>query len=232
MRASTSLLVLLAACGAAAPAPRDPAESAACESARADANAAWAAVAERAEQAAAPPEDRSPTDAERVLDRLRAHLAALEAAPREVSGDEALALSGAVMDAIDAVELPAPLRNRADQAAEALLTDRSEQGALRAGRDAVEILEQVVQAVRPGSREQEALGRALSTLARRARSAADAYHAGDLPQADRQADRAEGVSLTEAAPDEVRDGVTRATHASATVRSACGVVRRLAVPTI
>lgn len=226
-----SLFFLATACGASAAPPSDPSRSTACESARADAEAAWSAVAGNAE-ALARPEGGEPLAAERALERVAAHVAALESAPRELDGDEALALSGAVMDAIDAVELPGSLRDRADDAAEALLTDRSDQGALRAGRDAEAVLEQVVQALRPGALEGRALREALSSLARRARAAAEGYAAGELEQADARADRAEGAALSDAAPAEVRDARAHATDASRALREACGIARRLTVPTL
>ena len=225
------LFFLVAACGASAAPASDPSRATACDAARADAVAAWSAVADRSDELVRPTGEE-PLAAERALERIARHVAALESAPRELGGDEALALSGAVMDAIDAVELPASLRDRADDAAEALLTDRSEQGALRAGRDAEAILEQVVSAVRPGALEQRDVREALATLSRHARAAAEAYGAGDLASADARADRAEGAALPDDAPAAVRDARTHATGASRTVREACGIARRLTVPTL
>lgn len=229
--ALVGLSFIVAACGASAAPASDPSRASACEGARADAATAWSAVADRSDELVRPTGEE-PLAAERALERMARHVAALESAPRELGGDEALALSGAVMDAIDAVELPASLRERADDAAEALLTDRSEQGALRAGRDAEAILEQVVSAVRPGALEQRAVREALSMLSRGARAAAEAYGAGELASADARADRAEGAALPDGAPAAVRDARTHATGASRSVREACGIARRLTVPTL
>ena len=103
------------ACGAPASVQTGP--DPACEGARSDAAAAWARVAARAEVAAAPPEHAA-SAAESALDRLNDHLSALRESPREVQGDEAMALSSSVMDGIDEVsgELSARVRERADDA--------------------------------------------------------------------------------------------------------------------
>src|SRR5690606_2176805 len=143
-----------------------------------------------------------------------------------------LAVAGAVMDAMDEVELPGALRERADLAAEALLTDRSEQGALRAGRDAVAILEEIARAAHPGALELRASREALASISRRARSAAEAYAAGELAQADARADRAESIALADDAPAAVRDARTDAASASRTAREACGIARRLTAPAL
>jgi len=220
MRRCTFLLpVLLCACGAASTGATDPSRLD-CGAARAQAQAAWADLAGDAERAATP--EREPLAAERVLDRINAHVAALEAGPREVGGDEALALSSAVMDAIDALALPSAIRDRADEAAEGLLTDRSEEGSLRAAREAAEAMSAVVEASQPGALEGREQRRALSALSGHARSAADAYGEGDVDEGDRHAGRAEAVALDDQAPSEVRDGLERASQASGGVRRACG----------
>ena len=234
---SRSSLVALACvigsgCGGTAPPPATPAtESAACASASADATEAWSTLASQAEQAARPPED-APPDAERALDRLEAHVEALRGAPREISGDEALELSNAVMDAVDALhgQIPASLRDRADRAAEAILTDRSEQGSLRAAADAKEVLEQVLQTVRPGSIEARAERRSMATLSRRARATAEAYRDRGPQRGDLRADRSEAIALPGSAPDALRQAHEHAIEVSSTVRRTCRIDRRLAVP--
>ncbi|MCZ7686749.1 MAG: hypothetical protein M5U28_51575 [Sandaracinaceae bacterium] len=104
---------LLCACGAAAPAAVEPGAEA-CRAACERAGEAWSAVAARAEEAARPAPDEEPLAAEQALDRLEEHASALTREPREVEGDEAFALSSAMMDAIDAAgaELPAAPRAR------------------------------------------------------------------------------------------------------------------------
>ena len=212
------------ACGAPASVQTGP--DPACEGARSDAAAAWARVAARAEVAAAPPEHAA-SAAESALDRLNDHLSALRESPREVEGDEAMALSSSVMDGIDEVsgELSARVRERADDAAEALLTDRSEQGAVRAAEGAIVALEAVLEEARPGSREERRARAAARELARRAGRAAEAYERS-VPEGDRAADRAE-VSPAVEPLGELRD---EARDASRAARAACGVDRVLAVP--
>ncbi len=224
---------LLCACGAAAPAAVEPGAEG-CRAACERAGEAWSAVAARAEEAARPAPDEEPLAAEQALDRLEAHASALTREPREVEGDEAFALSSAMMDAIDAAgaELPPQLRERADLAAEALLTDRGRDGAARAARDAAAVLEQVLVAMRPGSLEQRATRRALATLGRRARDAGDAYREEGAATGDLRADRAEAAELPEAAAEDLRDARARAIEASAGVRRECAIERRLSVPTL
>lgn len=224
----------LAACGASAPpASSHPDENAACREACVAAADAWASVATEAEQASQPVGE-APLEAERVLDRLEEHIAALTREPRELDGEEAFTLSSAVMDAVDSVsaQIPARLRDRADAAAEAILTDRSEEGAVRAARDAAEVLEQVLQTVRPGSVEERSARRALASLGRRARATADAYRGEDAEHGDLRADRSEGVAIPSDAPETLVRAHTRAVEASTAARRECGVERRLSVPTL
>lgn len=225
---------LLVACGAASPAAEEPAARTECHDASARASDAWILVATRAEEAARPPAGEEPLAAERALDRLEAHAQALSREPREVDGEEAFALSSAMMDAIDAAgsELPVRLRERADTAAEALLTDRGRDGAARAARDAAAVLEQVLQSVRPGSIEERADRRALESLGRRARAAGEAYREESLASGDLRADRAEAAELPASAPEAVRQARAQATEASASVRRECAIERRLSVPTL
>lgn len=137
MRAfASSALLLFAACGASPPA--EP-------SAGPPASAGAEAPPENGQPEDVPPENPESL-ASRVLVRLEAHIADLRAAPRELQGDEAFALSSAIMDAIDAEPLSDALRLRADQAAEAILTDRSPEGAIRAAKQALEVLQEVVDA--------------------------------------------------------------------------------------
>lgn len=197
-----------------------------CEAARGEAATRWDAVATAAEAEAAPP-DRDPLAAETALDRLQDHLAALREAPREVDGEEAMALSSAVMDGIDEVgaDLPTSVRERADDAAEALLTDRSEQGAVRATQGAILALESVLDEARPGSGEERRARDAARDLARRSRRAAEAYAAG-VREGDRAADRAETAPVSPA----IRPARDAARDASAEARAACRIDRVLAVP--
>src|SRR5690606_28847834 len=190
-----------------------------CRDGAARAAGAWGALAARAEEAARPSGGAEPVAAERALDRLEAHADALAREPREVDGEEAFALSSAMMDAIDAAgaQLPSSLRERADLAAEALLTDRGRDGAARAARDAAQVLEQVVQAGQPGSLEQRASRRALEALGRRARDAEQAYRDEGGESGDRRADRAEAAELPHDAPDAVREARARAVDESVAV---------------
>lgn len=224
---------LLAACGGARPQATGPEDTAACRSACERAAEAWAAVATSAE-AAAHPTGETPLAAEQALDRLEEHVASLSATPREVDGDEAFALSSAMMDAVDAVgtQISAQLRDRADAAAEAILTDRGEQGALRAARDATEVLEQVLQAAHPGSLEERSQRRAMASLGRRAQAAADAYREDGPERGDLRADRGEAIALPEGSPEVLRSTRERAEDASTAVRRECHIERRLSVPTL
>lgn len=232
VRLSPLLLVVLSACGAAQVAPSD-APSTACRAACAEAASAWARVADDAERAneASP---AAPNDADRVLDRLERHVAELERAPREVSGEEAFALSSAVMDAVDAMgdAVPATLRDRVDDAAEALLTSRTQEGSTRAARDAAQVLEQAVRTARPGSIEDRGRRRALDALGRRAREAAAAYREEGAAAGDTRADRAESAAVPEGAPEALVEARSRATAASSAVRRDCRIARRISVPSL
>lgn len=226
------LASLLVACGAAA--PRPSAGGDACRAACQHASDAWLALATRAAGAARPTDREEPLAAEQALDRIEEHAAGLTREPREVEGDEAFALSSAMMDAIDAAggELPPQLRERADLAAEALLTDRGRDGSARAARDAAAVLEQVLVAMRPGALEQRSTRRALATLGRRAQDAGEAYRAEGAATGDLRADRAESAELPEDAAEDLRDARARAIEASAGVRRECAIERRLSVPTL
>lgn len=226
---SFSLVWALASCGAPA-AIQGGSPSSACDVARSEAAAAWASVADHAHAAARAGAAGPTSAAERALERLEDHAAALEAQPREVDGNEAFGLSSALMDAIDATEVPPALRNRADDAAEALLTLRGERDSARAARDAVAVLKEVVRTTRPGALEQRERRRALSSLEDRARSAAESYRHLDPQQADVRADRAEGAPVPEDAPGAVVQARARAVEASTAVRTHCRFDRSLSVP--
>lgn len=230
--AGALLSAWLASCGAAAPSAEVP-DRDACRAAIARAAGAWGVLAARTEEAARP-EGAEPLAVERALDRLEAHADALAREPREVDGEEAFALSSAMMDAIDAAgaRLPPGLHEHAERAAEALLTDRDRDGAARAARDAAQVLEQVAQAGQPGSLEPRAGRRALEALARRARDAEQAYRHEGGESGDRRAGRAELAALPDGAPAAVRDARERALDASAAVRRACGIERRLTTPAL
>ncbi|MCA9608883.1 MAG: hypothetical protein KC619_24935, partial [Myxococcales bacterium] len=144
MRASW-LGILLVGCGATAH-PVGPSD--ACVDAAEEARAAWAGLAEALGREDAPP----PTAIDPVLVRLSEHVRAVQAnPPDEVEAVTAMALSSAVMDAIDALPSGAPdeVRARADFAAESLLSDRTPGGSVRAARDAASALEAAFAAVDP-----------------------------------------------------------------------------------
>jgi hypothetical protein len=136
------------------------------------------------------------------------------------------------MDGLDEIasRIPPPLRDRADDAAEALLTDRGEQGSLRAARGAIALLEQIVDEVRPGAAAERGERRALAELSRRARLASDGY-ASEVPSGDRAADRAEAAPVPELATD-VSAALSAATEASRDARDRCRVARTLAAPSL
>ncbi len=220
-----AIALLLAACGAA---PRSPApDPSACDAAARDARSAWTLLAERL--APADPEGVT-TPIDDAVAQLGAHVAAVhERAPVEIEGPAAMALSGAVMDAIDALgaAVPEPERARADDAAEALLTDRTAAGSVRAARAAVAALEAALAATDPerASAREAALGH--EQLRRRAQSAGHGYE--DSPRAgDRGAARAE--ALDAALPAEAERARAEAIEASRRAREACGFSRELAVP--
>lgn len=222
----------LVGCGGASPAG-EAVSPERCEQARRAAEEAWREVAETATEAARPAEGEEELAAERALDRLEAHRNALRQTPREIEGDEALALSNAMMDGIDEVsgEIQAGTRERADDAAEALLTDRGQDGSLRAAEGAVAMMSQVLREARPDSADQRARRRALGEVARRATRAADGYETS-VELGDRHADRARVAPMPESgSPDLVtmRDG---AADRSRDARQACGVTRTLGVPSL
>lgn len=215
--------LVCASCGGTA--PRAEAPSTDCQRACDDAAAAWNELADRADEAARPSESRPPIPAEDALARIREHASDLAESPREVTGEEAMALSGAVMDAVDAIqgELPFGLRERADDAAEALLVGRGERAASRAAEDAMIVLEEIIRTVDPGSAY--VWGRALAGLAAQAREVATSY--GETAGAgDEQATAAERVALPDDAPVAFVQLRERAAGASAHVRDVCELTER------
>jgi uncharacterized protein (UPF0147 family) len=222
--------LFVSACGGASSAAEtvSPRE---CEGARVAARDAWRRVAEAAHAGAQPPTDEPPLLAERALARLEAHRDALRAEPREVDGERAFELSSAMMDGIDELtgELPDELRDRADDAAEALLTDRGRDGSLRAADGAVAVLEELVRTARPEAARAEARRAALAELAHRAARAAEAYEA-DVARGDRYADRARVASLPDPVDPALRAARDEAAASSRAARRACGVSRTLEVP--
>lgn len=220
------LCLVLAGCGAAAPALDRPSD--ACVSATRDARGAWAMLADVIGMEDAPA--ASPIDP--VLIRLAEHVQAVrEHPPDEIEARAAMALSSAVMDAIDALPpgVPDPLRARADFAAEALLSDRTPGGSVRAARDAADALEAAFAAVDPEGAAARSGAQGRARLGRRAQSAADGYE--ESPTAgDRRAARAEDLEV-ELAGDA---HLTReaAIEASRRAREACDVPRTLTVPSI
>ena len=226
------MVTLAMGCGGATPAA-ESVSPLACERARVAAEAAWREVAVAASEAARPADGDAAPAADRALVQLEAHRDALRRSPREIQGDEALALSNARMDGIDEVSsvIPDRTRERADDAAEALLTDRGRDGSLRAAEGAVAMMEQVLREARPGSQEGRADRRALGELAQRATRAADSYETS-ADRGDRHADRARVAPIPTSAPPALtarRDGaVERSTDA----RRACGVTRTISVPSL
>ncbi|MCB9595585.1 MAG: hypothetical protein H6719_22885 [Sandaracinaceae bacterium] len=222
-----ALVIFLLGCGAAAPAA--DASSSACEASRAEAQRTWSALAE---ELARPAPERAASPIDGAVEQLGAHVAAVrEHPPEEVDGQTALAVSGAVMDAIDALtgDVPAPLRARVDDAAEALLTDRTPGGSVRAAREAAAALEAALRATDPVGAEARAGASARESLRRRAQSAADGY--GDDPRAgDRSAARAERVEVSLEPPGlALREA---AVEASRQARVDCRFSRGLAVPSM
>ncbi len=221
------LALLLAACGGAHASPSDATDAQACDVARLDAERAWRDLAEGAQEAAArlAESDGPPLRLEAVAEQLRAHVAALEAEPREVPGEEAFALANGMMEGVDevAADLDDGLRQRADDAAEAILTDRTAAGSRQASLDAAALIDEVVRQARPG--RAAAQGHAgVGELARRADDAAEAYARG-VAEGDQAAARAE-----EAPAGDWVEARQRAVDASAEARSRCGVDRTLVVP--
>jgi hypothetical protein len=215
------------ACGGVMPAADR--STSACERAQSDAARAWAEAGDRAEEIGREGDTSPPTPVAVALDRLHEHARSLEAEPRELGGDEALAISSVLMDAVDAThgELPNGLRERADDAAEALLTDRSEQGAGRATRGAITVLEEIVRAVDPVAATTRETRLTLADFATRARDAASAY-AESAAAGDRSAEHAESLAL----PPPAMEARDRAVELSSIVRSECGVARSVAAPSL
>lgn len=218
----------LGGCGASAAVVESP-SVAECEASRDHAGRLWGALADRSAAEAVPSGDGAALSLEATLERLETHLASLREQPHAVDGDEALALSSAIMDGMDAVSdgIPEALRERADHAAEALLTDRGA-GSIQATEGAIAVVEQVVASVRPEAVPARARRRALTEVSRRARAASLAYE-DDVAAGDRRADRAEAAPVPDDASG-LRADRDAATRASAEARRACGVERTLSVP--
>lgn len=220
------LALLLAGCGATASGPAAPSD--ACVAATRDARGAWAMLADVLGMEAPP----AATAIDPVLVRLSEHVRAVrERPPDEIEAPTAMALSSAVMDAIDALPsgVPEGLRARADFAAEALLSDRTPGGSVRAARDAASALEAAFAAVDPEGAAARSGAQGRVRLQRRAQSAANGYE--ESPRAgDQRAARAEHleVPLTE---DAARTRAA-AVDASRQARAACGFARGLTVPSI
>lgn len=225
MRAWIALLLL--GCGAAQPAPADTGPSPECVAARERAGAAWTRVAELAE-----PPATSATPIDDALDALRAHVDALRASPPEqVGGEEAMALSGQVMDALDALdEVPREQRDDADDAAEAILTDRTVAGSIRASRQAANALEAALEASDPEMATSRVAAGRIAQLRRRATATAEAY-ADDARLGDRRAQRAEALPIPEGI-DALEEARVEAGEAGTATREACGFHRSLAVPSL
>jgi len=222
--------ILLLGCGAASPSA--VADSPECALARSGAGDAWAHLAELT-SVPATAEAVGPSSFDAAMERLQTHVADLRERPREVDGETAMAVSGVVMDAFDSFgsELPASVRNRGDNAAEALLTDRSAGGSVRAALAAAEALEEALAAADPEAAAGRAEGQGLERLRRRAQSAADGY--GESARAgDQRAAHAEAGAVPETLGDEPRQARAAAIDASAEARDTCGFSRSLMVPSL
>ncbi|MFK7986256.1 MAG: hypothetical protein AB8I08_09505 [Sandaracinaceae bacterium] len=221
--------VVLSACGASSPPSTTPPDASACRAAQAEAETRWQAVTEAAQAVAEGPEAAS-SPATDALATLEQHVQSLHETPRELDGEEAMALSNAMMDGIDALgaALPDAEREAADDAAEALLTDRSRDGARRSATHALAAFEAALQIAQPTTAAERAERRTAGELAQRARRAAEAYATG-IEEGDRAADRAEVAPLPEG---DTRLGTLRdaATEASQEARQVCRVPRTLAAP--
>jgi len=225
MRAWIALLLL--GCGAAQSPAAESGPSPECVSARGRASAAWTRVAELAEPPAA-----SETPIDGALDALRAHVEALRAAPpEEVNGQAAMALSGQVMDALDALDdVPREARDQADDAAEAILTDRTVAGSIRASRQAANALADALEASDPDAAAARVTARRVERVRRRATATATAY-TEDARRGDRRAQRTEALPIPEGF-DALSEARSEAGEAAAATREACGFHRSLAVPSI
>lgn len=227
MRRLAFALLFVAGCGGTAVEAREP-DGEACELARLEAQRTWQALA-RDGEGIAPPEPGPPIALEAVLRDLREHEQSLRAAPDEVDGQVAFALADAMMGGIDEVasDVSESLRSRADDAAEALLTDRSAQGAARATADAIAVIEQVVAEARPDRAAAATSAWSTAEVIRRASATAEAYGEGP-EEGDRAAQRAEEappVAGLESAQADAAD-------ASTAVRETCGFRRALTVPSL
>lgn len=224
---AASLALGLTACaGAPTPMAEDGSEDR-CGDATREATLRWARLAEVAQPlATAPSRD---TMESRARTALHAHVVSLRESPRELDGETAMALSNTMMDGIDALgaDLPNAERNRADDAAEALLTDRSRDGSRRAAEGALLAFEAALDAARPAERDARALRQAASQIGPLAERAAEAYTAG-VAEGDRAAERAEGAELPEGS--ELAAARERAEDASRRARSDCEHPRTLRVP--
>lgn len=215
--------VALLGCGAAI--EPDSVDPAVCDRARADAQVAWARLAELTAPPT-PPAESEPSAVEVAIAGLQAHALSLEEdAPEAIDGEVALRLSGSVMDALDSLpDVPGATRERIDTAAEALLTDRTAAGSMQASRACISLLE--------GTREPPPAGALapvdLAWLHESAASAATGYEES-ARVGDRHAQRSEARSF-EGLSAEMSDARAAAIGASGEARQACRVARSLAVP--
>lgn len=221
--------LLVSACGAATTESTLPVDADACSAAQTGAQTRWEAVREAAQSIAEGP-DAQETPATEALSALETHLQSLRETPRELDGEEAMAVSNAMMDGIDALgsELPDAEREVADDAAEALLTDRSRDGARRSATNALAAFEAALRVAQPQTAAERARRRTAAELARRATRTAEAYASG-VPEGDRAADRAEVAPLPEE-NDAIRALRDAATEASREARQDCRVPRTLTAP--
>ena len=220
-----ALALLLLGCGGTTPEAVEP-DGDACLLARLEAQRAWEALAREGE-VLSPPEAGPPIVLETVLRDLREHAQSLRASPDEVDGQVAFTLADAMMGGIDEVasDVSESLRSRADDAAEALLTDRSAAGSARATADAIAVIEQVVQEARPDRAAAATATWSTTELVRRASAAVEAYAEGPEP-GDRAASRAEELPPVAG----LQSAQVAAAEASSAVRQTCGFRRALSVP--
>ena len=214
--------LLLSGCGASAT-PADTG-TAACERSRAEAERAWSRLADLTAPEPTTREEPASRPIDGVIERLRAHALSLrEAPPEAVDGETALTLSGAVMDALDSLpDVSESARREVDDAAEALLTERTPGGSMRAASLAVQVLEAAVSG--PATTEID-----LSQVGRGARNVAEGYAEG--PGAGDRRARSVEAQNTEGWAPEVAGAHATAVAASQQTRRECGITRALLVAT-
>ncbi|MGE0784941.1 MAG: hypothetical protein AB7S26_04570 [Sandaracinaceae bacterium] len=226
---ATWIVALVAGCAGASGHAEHGADSEACAAARLDAERRWDLVREGA-SGHAPAESGQPLRLEAVRDRLEEHRDALRERPDEVDGQLAFALANAMMDGIDEVSgaIPDSLRARAEDAAEALLTDRSMQRAPQVASDAIALIDEIIAEARPDRAAARHDAWSATELERRAGLTVAGYRES-VADGDREAARAEALDVADDSLVALR---TDAVDASSVARAECGYDRPLAVPSL